>query len=344
MCPGGLKILVVDDSFTMRLLISDLLNSEPDINVVDAVKSGEEALEKLPVLKPDCIILDVTMPGMDGLTALNIIMKKYPTPVVILSACCKQELDIAYKYLLAGAIGFVGKPSGELSMDIEKVRSELLEKIKIVTAVRANKFSELKSKNEIFQSGANNNKIIVIGSSMGGPKTIENVLTVLPADYNIPILIVQHIPEGIFLKNFVNRLNNKCWIDVKIIEHEEPVKGRTAYCVPHGYYVSLKEKKGKYFFNLKQDFHTQNSPSIDSTMLSLAEHYYDNIIGIILSGMGDDGVKGMRKIKSVGGVTIVQDDGATLYGMPKAVKDAGLADLVLSEERISKTLMELTNV
>lgn len=332
-----ISVLIVDDSFTMRLLISDMLNSEPGINVVDMAKSGEEALAKLPTLRPNCIILDLIMPGIDGLSTLNAIMKKYPTPVIVLSAFSKKELDVYNKCLQAGAFGFIEKPSGELSLDIDKIKLDLLEKIKKTTSMQT-----LNLKNEILNNRTKCEKnIIVIGSSMGGPETLETIFTNLPADFKIPILVAQHIPQGIFLKNLVKRLNEKCWLNIKIIENNEPIKGGTVYCIPNGYYVSLKTENNKYLFGLNEDVPKLNSPCIDSTMISLAEHYKHNIIGIILTGMGDDGVEGMRKIKSVGGNTIVQDIDATLYGMPKAVKDANVADQILSAKQISKAIIEL---
>lgn len=337
-----IRVLIVDDSFTMRLLVSDLLISEPNIEV-ELANSGIEAIAKLPSLKPDCILLDIVMPGMDGITTLKHIMQKYPTPVIILSAHSKKNGDNFNKCLAMGAFDVIEKPSGEISFDIDTVKLELLEKIKKAVAEPHAEFDN-KKKNILHCSKLlfNSDKLFIMGSSMGGPYAIENILSKIPANFPIPIVIIQHIPSEFFLKNLVKRLNKKCWIHVKILENQEILSGGTAYYVPYGNFIKLKNHtSGQYCCELVKDSCQYNSPSVDSNMISIAQEFKGDLVGIILSGMGDDGLEGMKKIKAVGGLTIAQDErDAILYGMPKAVKDAGIADKVLSVESITQTMME----
>jgi len=239
-----LKVLVVDDSFTMRLLISDILNSDPHIRVIDAVRSGEEAIQKIPLLNPDCITLDLVMPGMDGLSTLKNIMKKFPTPTIILSAHSKRDADITFRCLAHGAVSFVPKPSGEFSYNIESIRSRIIEEVKIIGQIQ-NYSKKCKMPYTAIQEtlgyfNQQSQKMIVIGASTGGPQSLEALLTQLPANFAASILVAQHMPSGIFLESFVERLNRKTWMSVKIANHEEKIQPSTIYCLPSGCKVIIK--------------------------------------------------------------------------------------------------------
>ena len=342
----AIKVLVIDDSFTMRLLISDILNADPEIIVVGAVNSGKEAINILPSLKPDCITLDLEMPGMDGLATLKTIMRKYPTPVIILSAYSSASAEITYKCLANGAMGFVPKPSGEVSYDIRKVRTKLILEVKKVAKRKLNhlvpqNIRELKPRHWSFNR---HGRIIVIGASTGGPQALEALLSEFPADFSVPILVVQHMPED-YLDSFIKRLNLNCWLEVKKAKDKEAIRTGTIYCIPSAFRFTLENINSEIILRLKPDEQfDEHYPVIDSVMNVVSNLYGDKTIGIILTGMGNDGVEGMKQIKLKGGTTIVQDEQALLFGMPKAVIDQGLADYVLTLETIPETLTKIIQI
>ena len=338
-----IKVLVVDDSLFMRTLISDMLNSDPEIEVVDTAKEGREALKKISGMKPDCITLDLAMPGWSGLTTLKHIMEEYPTPVVILSAHSKKDSDITMQCLDAGAIGFVLKPSGELSLDIEKVKHQLLDEVKAAANVNLRKIRSLISIKpiKITHKFTATNKVIVIGSSTGGPQTLELILSSLPVNFPAPIIVVQHIPSRFFSQSLAEHLNHICEIQVKVIENNENIIAGTVYLIPSGFRllmtpIGIKEIIA-FLQREKPDILT---PSIDLAMKAVVEIYQENVIGIILTGMGSDGVQGMKAIKEAGGNTIVQDKSSLIFGMPKAVIKAGYADTVLPAPEIPEFMVK----
>jgi two-component system chemotaxis response regulator CheB len=342
----SIKVLVVDDSLFMRTLISDMLDSDPKIEVVDKAKDGAEAIKKIPKIRPDCITLDLAMPGWDGLTTLKHIMDEYPTPVVILSAYSKKDADITIKCLNTGAVGYVLKPSGELSLDISDVKHQLIEEVKAASKVNVRRIRTLIAKRPIKRARklAGKNKIVVIGASTGGPQTLELILSLLPIDYAAPIIIVQHVPTRFFTQSIAEHLNQNCELVVKVLENDETIQPGTVYLVPSGFHMKLspidKQKVASCLMREKSNILT---PSIDRAMKAVAQVYEKNVVGIILSGMGDDGVEGMKAIKEAGGRTIVQDESSMIFGMPRAAMDAGYADKVLPASKITKAMLDMEN-
>lgn len=240
-----IRVLVIDDSLFMRTLISDMLNSDPEIKVIDTAKDGKEAVNKTLRLKPDCVTLDLAMPGWDGLTTLKHIMAECPTPVIILSAHSKKGADVTIKCLNAGAVGFVLKPSGELSLDIEKVKLQLLEEVKAASKVDVVKIKPLISKRSKWprQKPAALNKIVVIGASTGGPQTLEKILFSLPLNFPFPIIIVQHMPARFFTDSLTEHLNKACDLEVKVAEEGEILKPGRVYLAPAGFNLALKSSR-----------------------------------------------------------------------------------------------------
>jgi len=339
----SIKVLVVDDSLFMRTLVSDMLNSDPEIRVIDTAKNGAEALKKTREMKPDCITLDLAMPGWDGLTTLRHIMDEHPTPVVILSAYSKKDADITIKCLNAGAIGFVLKPSGELSLDIENIKHQLLEEVKAASRadVRRTKSLIVEEIKRPKRRLAGANKIVVIGASTGGPQTLESILASLPADFSAPIIVVQHMPTVSFTESLAERLNRNCELEVKVVENSEIIQRGRVYIIPSGFHMRLESRDEQdVMICLSKGEFDILSPSIDITMKSVARTYNGNAVGIILSGMGCDGVQGMMGIKECGGKTIVQDESSVIFGMPKAVIDAGYADKVLPAWEIAGAIVD----
>jgi two-component system chemotaxis response regulator CheB len=338
-----IKVLVVDDSLFMRTLISDMLNSDPGIEVMDTAKEGGEAVKKIPKIKPDCITLDLAMPGWDGLATLKHIIAEYPTPVVILSAHSKKDADITIKCLNAGAVSFVLKPSGELSLDIARIKDRLIKEVKSAAKVEIGRIKSLKAKSSVKLKHKliGINKILVIGASTGGPQTLETILLSLPHGFPVPILIVKHMPTIFFTQSLAKHLNNSCQLMVKVAENNQIIQEGKVYLAPGGFRMTLKPHgRQDVIICLSKEESDMLSASIDLTMKIVAQIYNGNAIGIILSGMGHDGVEGMMAIKEYGGKTIVQDESSVIFGMPKAVIDAGYADEVLPASEMASTIME----
>ncbi|MBU1148304.1 MAG: chemotaxis response regulator protein-glutamate methylesterase [Candidatus Omnitrophica bacterium] len=340
-----IKVLVIDDSLFMRTLISDMLNSDPEVKVIDTAKDGKEAMEKLSKIKPDCITLDLAMPGWDGLTTLEHIMAQYPTPVIILSAHSKKDADVTIKCLKAGAVGFVLKPSGELSLDIESVRHELLQEVKVASRVNVQKLKARKGARRITRDArritSHERRVAVIGASTGGPQTLEKILYSLPVNLPIPVIIIQHMPSIFFTESLAAHLNKVTDLEVKVAENSEVLKAGKVYLAPSGSQLTLSLRGKEVISCLNEAASDILTPSVDVTMKSAAEVYNGGAVGIILSGMGHDGREGMEAIKEAGGKTIVQDESSLIFGMPKAVIDAGYADRVLPVEQIADAMVEL---
>lgn len=345
-----IKVMVVDDSFFMRKLISDMLNSDPDIKVIDTARNGEDCLKKLEKIKPDVITLDLIMPGESGLETLKHIMAEHPTPTIMFSAYTSKDADITIKCLDSGAVGFVLKPSGTISLDVAKVREELLKEIKIAATANIKKIKFLLTKKPVKHvikpSAVVMDKVIVIGSSTGGPAALELLLPEFPFNTPAGILIVQHMPSK-FTKSLAERLDTMTDIEVKEAEEGDIIEAGRAYIAPGDFHmiVEKKEVRGsiKAVISLNKNPLVKHlRPSVDVTMLSVADVYGENAIGVVLTGMGDDGTDGMHAIKAKNGKTIVQDeDSSLIFGMPKQVIKNGDADYTLSLFMISRKILEL---
>lgn len=370
-----IKVLIVDDSLFMRQLISRMLSCAPDVTVLDTAKDGHAALEKIARLKPDVVTLDLEMKGLDGLTTLKRIMTEHPTPVVILSAYSQEDADITLQCLDAGAVSFLLKPSGELSLNIETVRDQLIEQIKEASKVNVGKIKSLIAKSEdIPKCGlVDIDKVVVIGASTGGLQSLEVILSSLPGDFPAPIIIAQHVPSITYTEGIAKRFQKICRLVVKVAEDYEHIRPGTVYLAPAGYNMSLEQhaviaRTLSEPFDFAQDrlreskgtrqssatIHLKSepvdprrhhiTPSIDTTMKAVAEVYKENMLGIILTGMGSDGVIGMGFIKELGGKTVTQDESSLIFGMPKEVIDAGFADVVLPLEKIADEMMKFVKM
>ncbi len=330
-----IKVLVVDDSAFMRRVISDMLNSSAGIEVVATARNGIEALEKMVTHEPQVITLDVEMPKMDGITALKQIMRNRPTPVIMLSSVTQKGSKETMEALSLGALDFVPKPSGAISLDLEKVKNELVFKVR--AAVKAQMPAKKVKQKVVFPeppekttkpvSQTRASKLLAIGSSTGGPKALEVILTHLPGDLPASILITQHMPKG-FTRSLAERLDRLCHLRVKEAEDGDIVRNSQVFIAPGGYHLKLKKKEEIYLSEEDPVEHVR--PSADVMMKSIAEHYGANIVGVILTGMGKDGTSGMEAIKKAGGRTIAQDKStATIFSMPRSVIEAGYADIVV---------------
>ncbi len=327
----GIRVLVVDDSPFMRKLISEILSSEPDIDVVATARNGRDALDKLARLQVDVVTLDVEMPVMDGITTLEHIMKTRPIPVVMLSSLTKRGSEITIKALSLGAVDFVLKPSGSISLDLKTIGADIVAKVKaaalakVEPILRKQPFMiEREPKIPAPTSGVAANIVVAIGSSTGGPKAVEEVLSNIPASIKAGILITQHMPKE-FTRSFAERLDRIVSVSVKEAEHGDLVEAGRAYVAPGDYHMTVGN--GRRIF-LNQDPPVQFlRPSVDVTMASLPRQYGNAIVGVILTGMGNDGLLACENVKKYKGNIIVESESSCIvYGMPKSVYDANLAD------------------
>ena len=338
-----IKVLVVDDSTVMRKLISDILKNDPQIEVIDTAKTGKEAIEKAKNLKPDVITLDIEMPEMDGITALKILRKEVPqTKVIMFSSLTQEGAKATIESLALGAYDFVPKPSTKSFLEsVKKIEQDLIPKIKSVVPLKKIKLIYKpiqitpKIKKGIY-------KVCGIGVSTGGPQTLLKILPKLPPNFPAPILIVQHMPP-LFTKQLAERLNSLSRLRVKEAEEGEFVKDGVVYIAPGDYHMKIKKENSLIKIKLHQG-PPRNfcRPSVDELFESLAEVYNGKTLALILTGMGNDGKEGAKKIKEKGGVVLAQDaESSIVFGMPKAVIEEGLADEVINLSKISERLKDL---
>ena len=331
------RVFVVDDSALMRKIIKDLIESDPELKVVGTASDGIHVLEKLDVINPDVITLDVNMKLMDGLTTLKLIMEKHPIPVIMLSNATRKGAEETLKALEYGAIDYVAKPSGEISLDLEKIRDELITKIKAAAKAKIVKHEDIASVSVPNEETFKEN-LIVIGASTGGPPAIEKILKSLPE--NTPsLLIVQHMPPG-FTRSFARRLSTLCSFEVKEAEEGDYITWGKALVAPGGYHMIVREDKTVHLVDPPLVHGIK--PSVDYAMKTAAEVFRSKTIGVLLTGMGRDGVFGMMEIKRYGGKTIAQDEAScAVFGMPKAAIEAGCVDEVLPLSMIPRGIIRM---
>mgnify|MGYP000902502152 FL=1 len=331
-----ITVLVVDDSIVMRRIISDILSKDGDIEVVDTARNGAEALEKVRELDPDVVTMDIEMPVMDGLTALQHIMADSPRPVVMLSSMDKRQADITLKSLDLGAVDFISKTAGSLSLDLERNSEDIVAKVK--AAAKATIVARPTSAGAVQPMAVpalSGDWLVVIGSSTGGPKALPEVLSRLPANLPASVLIVQHMPEG-FTRSFAERLNWVSPLEVKEAEEGEEILQGKVYLAQGNRHLMLNGRRLHLDDGPKVNY---VRPAVDILMKSVAPMYGPRTIGVILTGMGSDGAEGMKCIKRNGGKTIAQSEGTcVVYGMPKAVVDSGAADRVVPLEDIAQAI------
>lgn len=351
-----IKVLVVDDSALMRKVISDILASSPDIEVIGKAKNGQDAVEKVTALKPDVVTMDIEMPVLNGLNALGYIMSECPTPVIMLSGDNSADITItAFQY---GAVDFILKPSGEISRDIANIKDELIKKVRAAAGVAVHKlgFIEEKRKKETVtrepqpDRGAGHikkttsKKIVIIGSSTGGPRALQQVIPLLPP--TLAVLVVQHMPPG-FTKSLAERLNFQSRIRVREARDGDVVEPGIVLIAPGDYHMIVKQQRingeMQVVVALTKGERVQGvRPSVDVLLKSAVPIYGEKSIGVILTGMGSDGSEGIKKLKSAGGKVIAEDESTcVVFGMPKSVIDQKLADYVLPITKIAEGIAQI---
>jgi len=338
----SIRVLVVDDSAFMRAAIRQILGTEKAIEVADVAGDGEEALEKVKRVRPDVVILDIEMPGMDGLSALVRIMAECPTPVLMLSALNRKDATVAIKSLELGAVDFITKPSGPISYDIERLSKEIVSKVKIASQANiVRQFPGPAAKPSWPQAAARARKsIVVIGASTGGPGAVAAVLGGLGRDISASVIVVQHMGSD-FIPYFARMLKWKTPMDVFVAQKGEEMRPGRALVAPGGCHLIINGARSSGKVRLSRKISPSGVvPCIDFAMESAANVYGGETLGVLLTGMGSDGAKGMKAIKDAGGATIAEDRSSTIvFSMPKAAIDLGCVDEVLPLDEIAAAIM-----
>lgn len=350
-----IRVLIADDSAFMRKVLSDLFNSQSDFQVVGTAANGQDAIDKVKKFHPDVLTLDVIMPVMDGLEALAVIMQQCPLPVVMVSSTTQKGTNETIRALALGAVDFVSKDGGAISK-IDSIKDEILAKCRLAARARpqknfvgATRRIEVKRKSGFVPKprseparkiSPTGNKLVLIGSSTGGPQALQTVITRLPKNLPCGVVIVQHMPAG-FTKSLADRLNSISDIAVSEATHDEIIRPGHVYIAPGDFHARVapygsKERK----IVLSKEPRVGNLRPTANYLFESGAQFGGDLVSVILTGMGSDGCEGMKLIKSSGGYVIAQDEAScVVYGMPKAVVDAGLADEILPLYKIADSIV-----
>ncbi len=351
---GGntLCVLVVDDSAYNRKMLKTMLLAMDEVGSVDVVSNGEEAIKTVMADPPDVITLDLNMPRMDGFTFLRWLMRNRPLPVVVVSAEGGEKN--VFKALDLGALDFVVKPQRYASERIVEVKAELQEKVRAVAGKDVVPYlkdlKRAKAKQDTVP-GAVISKVaegipgvLIIGASTGGPSAIQRALAQIPADFPFPIIVVQHMPP-VFTRQFSVRLDKNTPFKVREAEQGDPLVPGQVLVVPGGNHLEIVKQRGYIAALREKSKGDRFVPSIDMTMTSAADVLGARTIGVLLTGMGNDGAEGLLKIKQAGGQTIAESEESTVvFGMPRAAVQKGAAGSVLVLDRIPQKVQELSQV
>lgn len=360
-----INVLVVDDSALMRKVISDILSEDPEIKVVGTARNGLDAVEKVERLKPDVVTLDVEMPTLDGLHALGYIMSECPTPVVMLTAVDPKSAERTLNAFEYGAVDFIQKPSGNISLNIMDIANDIRLKVKIASRVDLKKLGFMeehvnsresaekkqhvptaKAPEDARKKHFSNQKILAIASSTGGPRALEQVIPKLPGNLKVPVVIVQHMPAG-FTASLAQRLDMQSQLRVCEAKDGDVLEPGIVYIAPGNYHMEIVQKningRTSEVVSLNQNPREQGvRPCANILFKSLVPLYGQNILAVILTGMGADGADGAEEIKKAGGKVIAEDErSCVVYGMPKAVVQRGLSDSVVTLEKVSEEIVQM---
>jgi two-component system chemotaxis response regulator CheB len=348
-----IRVLVVDDSGFFRRRIVEILEADPSLQVVGTATNGREAIQKVMELKPDIVTMDIEMPVMDGITAVRRIMKIQPTPILMFSSLSYDGAKATLDALDAGALDFLPKRFDEFSKDQEEAKRILRGRVrqigarglgskpaaaKVATAA-AGARPAIRPQHAAVPKRCGDFRIVAIGSSTGGPVALQQVLSQLPAEFPVPILLIQHMPAT-FTPAFAQRLDQQCQIHVKEAEDGEMLVKGTAYLAPGGRQMGLVDRGGKVLVRIYDGDASQHyRPSVDMAFNSVAEIFPGKVLSVVLTGMGADGREGARALKKGGSTVWAQDeDSCVIYGMPAAIVEAELADQILSLGDIGREL------
>jgi two-component system chemotaxis response regulator CheB len=345
-----IRVLVVEDSSTVRELLLGILSSDPAIEVVGTAQTGEEAVEAVERLRPDVVTMDVHMPKMNGFDATRRIMETYPTPIVIVSAADATDTAKALQAIESGALAILQKPSGLGHPEHEHHSADLLRTVKMMSEVKVvRRWPRLRPTETLpatpactelqFQPAQTSMRLVAIGASTGGPPALQTILAGLPKDFPVPVLIVQHIAEG-FTHYFVEWLAQSSKLPLHLPTHGQRVSPGHVYVAPDGLHMAITAD-GRIQL-IAAEVENGLRPSVSYLFRSVAKAYGSGAVGVLLTGMGRDGACELKSMKEKGALTIVQDrDTSAVYGMPGEAVRLGGASYILSPEKIYRLLANL---
>ena len=346
-----IKVLVVDDSAFMRKAISTMLDKDAEIQVVGAARNGEEGLEMVQKLNPDVVTMDIEMPKMDGLACLRRIMMECPRPVLMISSLTTEGAEATLKAMDLGAVDFIPKQLSKVSLDIVKIEKDLIAKVKSVAkrtlrppvAARpmAKGFGAKAPRSVEVPSGRLVRDVVAIGVSTGGPPAVQKLISSLPANFPASIVIAQHMPEA-FTGPFAKRLDSVSKISVKEAETGDVLKPGHCFVAPGGHHLTLNQLVSRVELTVSlEPKEALYKPSANVLIASVAKAVGRRGLGVILTGMGNDGMEGIRELKAKGGRALAQsDETCVVYGMPKAIVDENLADEIIGIDDMAGGIVE----
>ncbi|WP_428771665.1 protein-glutamate methylesterase/protein-glutamine glutaminase [Vibrio sp.] len=359
----AIKVLVVDDSSFFRRRVSEIVNANPRLEVVDVASNGKEAVEKALSIKPDVITMDIEMPVMDGITAVREIMAKQPTPILMFSSLTHDGAKATLDALDAGALDFLPKKFEDIARNRDEAVSLLQQRILQIASRRAMLRRPVAARPAVkpapltrstaaaapgsapvvsprYRASGKKYQLTAIGTSTGGPVALQKILTKLPANYPHPIVLIQHMPAT-FTAAFASRLNGLCKVQVKEAQDGDVLRPGTAYLAPGGKQMMIDGRPGSARLRIIDGGEKMNyKPCVDVTFGSAAKIYQDKVLSMVLTGMGADGREGARMLKSAGATIWAQDEETcVVYGMPQAVAKAGISSEDLPLERIAERML-----
>lgn len=348
-----IRVLIADDSALMRKTLKRILETDPEIEILTAARDGNDVVEKAREYKPDVITMDVNMPGQDGITALQYIVHERICPVIMVSSLTQEGAVTTFEALELGAFDFVGKPGGTVSSNMDSVAGELLSKIRLAASIkhnnraaerlfRNNKKPELKLRSS--QGTGKSTKAVAMGISTGGPKVIYEVLPLIPPDINAALFLVQHMPAN-FTTTYVRRLNESCQLEVVEAQAGMKVEKSVLYVGSGGRHLNLvKNSAGDVLIRLSSKPDHLFVPSVSVMMDSVLNVYGSRTVGVIMTGMGNDGADAMVKIRQAGGTTIAEsEESAIVFGMPGETVKRGGAEIVVPIWDIAREIVKAVN-
>lgn len=342
------RVLVVDDSAFVRKALTRVLNQDPEISVVGQAADGREALEKIQLVRPDAVTLDLEMPRLDGLSTIAAVMSVCPVPIIVISAWAQKGAEIAVRALELGAVEVIDK-SVYARMDIHILARELIPLLKAVAGAKPKALKTLPievprprpSPQDFLIPKPSDSPIelVCIGASTGGPQAIQSILTTLPKNFPTPILVVQHMPQG-FTRLFAERLDSLRGLRVKEVDPLERLLPGVVYIARAGFHLAVARDAQGLYANLGYPRIGQHIPSVDVLMESAAQTCGPKTIGIILTGMGQDGARGMLAVRQAGGYTLAEaEETCVVYGMPKAAAEVNAIEVLAPVQHISKLVL-----
>ena len=354
---GKIRVLVVDDSALMRQFISDILRSDPRIEVAGTARDGKDALNQVRTLKPDIVTMDIEMPNMDGLTALDEIMKTNPLPVVMVSSTTREGAEVTLKALALGCVDFIAKPAGTISLNIKDIGQDIIDKVIAASTAKVRgrtgmfgmpsrimpQSSEFRRMAPPINTGRRD--IVAIASSTGGPMALSDIIPKLPKKFPVPIVITQHMPKE-FTPSFAKRLNDSSQVEVVEGFDGLTLKPGRVVIAPGGSHLIVKRRGGQAICGLSDAPPVLSvKPAANIMFQSVADEYGGNVLVVILTGMGRDGTDGAIPLHKKGAYVIAESQKTcVVYGMPKAAVDAGIVDEVLPLNEIPDAMVRLVKV